>query len=163
MGTVKSGAPGNTASLCFVWIPCTRLMWDFKPHCELPNYQRPHTQQSAHESWGKVRHASRGLRGTEYSFRFFCLGEKSTCLSKALLSGVKTVTKQRKIWGGGTWHITCWFGSLMFQTESKVSSSDASQFSEFPWKSDTHAADCGLLGNSRVQHHTKNLEFTYSS
>lgn len=56
-------------------------MWDFKPHCELPNYQQPHTQQPAHESWGKVWHASRGLRGTEYSFRFFCLGEKSTCLS----------------------------------------------------------------------------------
>lgn len=37
---------------------------------------------------------------------------------QALLSGVKTGTKQRKIWGEGE-HITCWFGSLMFQTESK--------------------------------------------
>lgn len=139
-------------------------MWDFKPHCELPNYQQPHTQQPAHESWGKVRHASRGLRGTEYSFRFFCLGEKSTCLSTSSSLWRQDRNQAKEDLGGEGEHDTLHAGleaSCSKQKARKVSSSDTRQFSEFPRKSDTHAADCGLLGNSRVQHHTKNSEFIY--
>lgn len=88
---------------------------------------------------------------------------RSTCLFTSSSLWRQDSNQAKEAGGGGDTTHDMLFGSLMFQTESRVSSSESSQFLEFPWKSDTHSAECGLLGISRVQHHTKNSELTLSS
>lgn len=139
-------------------------MWDFKPHCELPNYQRPHTQLM--NPGGKYGVPAEDL-GEQNTVSGSSIWGRSTCLFTSSSLWRQDSNQAKEARGGGrgdgTQHLTCWFGSLMFQTESRVSSSESSQFLEFPWKSDTHSAECGLLGISQVQHHTKNSELTLSS
>lgn len=79
---------------------------------------------------------NRIVSGTSLCVWWWWWGSPHVCPG-ANLSGVKKVSKGRS---QGWRHTTCWFGSLIFQTESSVSSAGPGQISEFPPKSHTHFA-----------------------